>query len=140
MKFDFTTEEEKPQRVTNEYLEAGTHIVDVSEWMRRNTDAGDEYFVITFACVKTGQKHRERWFLTERALWRFRKHMKAAGIKALDLDDIKSVDRTLKASQYEITLKAKPPRNGVVYHEIDTIRPVSKVAAPVQGTDEEIPF
>lgn len=140
MKFDFTIEDEKPKRVTNEYLEAGIHLVDVSEWVRSNTDAGDEYFVITFACLKTGQKHRERWYLTERALWRFRRDMKAAGIKTLDLDDIKSVDRTLKASHYEIELRPKPPHNGRVYHEIKSIRPVTKVAAPVQSADEEIPF
>lgn len=140
MKFDFTTEEEKPARVTDEWLGAGVHLVDVMEWARTNTNNGDEVFLITFACVKTGQKHRERWFLTERALWRFRRDMKAAGIKTLDFDDIKSVDRTLKASHYEIELKAKPPHNGRVYHEIKSIRPVTKVAAPVQSADEEIPF
>lgn len=137
MKFDFT-QDEAPRE--SKYLEAGVHRVDVAEWRTASTDNMNDFFEVTFSCLSTGKIHRERWYLSERSLWRLKRDMKAAGIRTLDFDDMTGTNRTLKASNYEIELAPKPASNGRVYHEIKSIRPVAKVAAPVQGPDEEIPF
>lgn len=141
MKFDFS-QEDTPRPSTSKYLEAGVYCVDVAEWRTATLDnkQQSDFFEITFSCIETGRQHRERWFLSDKALWRLKKHMRAAGIFTLDFDDMKGTDRRLKASQYEIELEAKPPRDGKVYHELKSIKPIAKVAAPIQGTDEEIPF
>jgi len=138
MKFDFTQDEAPRQE--SKYLGAGVYRVEVMEWRTATTDNLSEFFEITFSCLTSGKVHKERWYLSERSLWRFNRDMKAAGIKFLDFEDMKGTDKTLKANHYEIELTAKPPRDGKVYHEVKTIRPVTKVAAPVQSSDEEIPF
>ena len=139
---------------SSDYLGAGDHLVSVVSCRAAETMEGKDYFEIGFVGAG-GATHRERWYLSEKALWRLQRDLKTMGLKGqLDTDDEAGTLAKLKASSYVLTLKAKPEYNGKVYCEASSVvrhegaaatvaRPRFALAPQEQGpdgTDDDIPF
>jgi hypothetical protein len=140
---------------STDYLGAGNHLVTVVSFRSAETMEGKAYFEIGFIGAG-GATHRERWYLSERAVWRLQRDLKTMGLKGeLDTEDEVGTLGKLKASSYILSLKAKPEYNGKIYCEASSVvrhegavwasvaRPRFALAPQEQGpdgTDEDIPF
>lgn len=140
---------------SSDYLGAGNHLVTVVSFRSSETMEGKAYFEIGFIGAG-GATHRERWYLSERAVWRLQRDLKTMGLKGeLDTDDEVGTLAKLKASSYILSLKAKPEYNGKVFCEASAVvrhegAMVTSVARPrfalapqeqgPDGTDDDIPF
>ena len=143
---------------TTDYLGAGNHLVTVVSFRAAETMEGKAYFEIGFI-GGGGATHRERWYLSERAVWRLQRDLKTMGLKGeLDTEDHDGTLAKLKASSYILSLKAKPEYNGKVFCEASAVvrydpatmstpaaesRPRFSLEPQVQGpdgTDDDIPF
>lgn len=140
---------------SSDYLGAGNHLVTVVSFRSSETMEGKAYFEIGFIGAG-GATHRERWYLSERAVWRLQRDLKTMGLKGeLDTDDEVGTLAKLKASSYILSLKAKPEYNGKVFCEASSVvrhegavwasvaRPRFALAPQEQGpdgTDDDIPF
>jgi hypothetical protein len=139
---------------SSDYLGAGDHLVSVVSFRAAETMEQKAYFEIGFIGAG-GATHRERWYLSERAVWRLQRDLKTMGLKGqLDTEDEAGTLAKLKASTYVLTLKAKPEYNGKVYCEASSVTRYEDTAAPVarprftlepqaqgpDGTDDDIPF
>jgi hypothetical protein len=139
---------------SSDYLEAGEHLVSVVSFRAAETMEGKAYFEIGFIGAG-GATHRERWYLSERAVWRLQRDLKKMGMTGpLDTEDEVGTLAKLKASTYCLTLKAKPEYNGRVFCEASSVvryegaapaaaRPRFALEAQAQGpdgTDDDIPF
>lgn len=140
---------------SSDYLGAGDHLVSVVSFRAAETMEGKGYFEIGFIGAG-GATHRERWYLSEKALWRLQRDLKTMGLKGqLDTDDEVGTLGKLKGSSYILSLKAKPEYNGKVYCEASSVvrhegAVLASVARPrfalepqaqgPDGTDDDIPF
>jgi hypothetical protein len=139
---------------SSDYLEAGEHLVSVVSFRAAETMEGKGYFEIGFIGAG-GATHRERWYLSERAVWRLQRDLKKMGMTGpLDTEDEVGTLRKLKASTYLLTLKAKPEYNGRIFCEASSVVRYEATAAPAarpafalesqaqgpDGTDDDIPF
>lgn len=140
---------------SSDYLGAGEHLVSVVSFRAAETMEGKGYFEIGFIGAG-GATHRERWYLSEKAVWRLQRDLKTMGLKGqLDTDDEVGTLGKLKGSSYILSLKAKPEYNGKVYCEASSVvrhegamsasvaRPRFALAPQEQGpdgTDDDIPF
>ena len=140
---------------SSDYLGAGDHLVSVVSCRAAETMEGKNYFEIGFVGAG-GATHRERWYLSEKALWRLQRDLKTMGLICnLDTDDEAGTLAKLKASSYILSLKAKPEYNGKIYCEASSVvrhegvlaasvaRPRFALAPQEQGpdgTDDDIPF
>lgn len=139
---------------SSDYLEAGEHLVSVVSFRAAETMEGKAYFEIGFIGAG-GATHRERWYLSEKAVWRLQRDLKKMGMTGpLDTEDEVGTLRKLKASTYLLTLNAKPEYNGRVFCEASSVVRYEATAAPVarpafmlepqaqgpDGTNDDIPF
>ena len=143
---------------SSDYLEAGEHLVSVVSFRAAETMEGKAYFEIGFI-GGGGATHRERWYLSERAVWRLQRDLKTMGLKGqIDTEDADGTLAKLKASSYVLSLKAKPEYNGKIFCEASSVvrydpatmstaaaesRPRFSLETQAQGpdgTDDDIPF
>jgi len=139
---------------SSDYLGAGDHLVTVVSFRAAETMEGKAYFEIGFI-GGGGATHRERWYLSERAVWRLQRDLKTMGLKGeIDTEDADGTLAKLKASSYILSLKAKPEYNGKIFCEASSVvrhegaaasapRPRFALEPQAQGpdgTDDDIPF
>jgi hypothetical protein len=139
---------------SSDYLGAGDHLVTVVSFRAAETMEGKAYFEIGFIGAG-GATHRERWYLSERAVWRLQRDLKTMGLKGqIDTEDADGTLAKLKASSYILSLKAKPEYNGKIFCEASSVvrhegpaasapRPRFALEPQAQGpdgTDDDIPF
>ena len=93
---------------SSDYLGAGDHLVSVVSCRAAETREGKNYFEIGFVGAG-GATHRERWYLSEKALWRLQRDLKKMGLTGpLDTED--------EALQFAAKL-------GALYLEVDDAHP-----------------